>query len=153
MGTGCRIFLFDDNGSLQRLSMARLDRLLRFDRGESLPHFGGKRVRFARVFLETAERQILAITQIDYFLLSFDAKGRINRKDWERGMHLGLELLPPLPMINTPSKSWMLGIGLPRGVMNTSSSGGRVGKKRGQSWLPYSANEAVLLRKEEPWGL
>jgi hypothetical protein len=96
MGTGCRIFLFDDNDFLQRLSMARLDRLLRFDRGESLPHFGGKRVRFARVFLETAERQILAITHIDYFLLSFDAEGRINRKEWERGMRLGLELLPPL---------------------------------------------------------
>ena len=96
MGKGCRIFLFDDNDSLQRLSMARLDRLLRFDRGESLPHFGGKRVRFARVFLELVGRQVLAITHIDYFLILFDAKGQINRKEWERGMRLGLELLPPL---------------------------------------------------------
>lgn len=96
MGKGCRILLFDDNDSLQRLSMARLDRLLHFDRGESLPHFGGKRVRCARVFLEVAGRQVLAITHIDYFLLPFDAKGRINRKDWEKEMRLGLELLPPL---------------------------------------------------------
>jgi hypothetical protein len=96
MGTGCRILLFDDNESLQQLSMARLDRLLRFDRGESLPHFGGKRVRFARVFVETAGRQILAITHIDYFLLPFDSKGQINKKEWEKGMRLGLELLPSL---------------------------------------------------------
>ena len=96
MGTGCRIFLFDDNDSFQRLSMARLDRLLRFDRGESLPHFGGKRVRCARVFLELEGRQVLAITHIDYFLLPFDSKGQINKKEWEKGMRLGLELLPSL---------------------------------------------------------
>jgi len=96
MGTGCRIFLFDDNDSLQRLSMARLDRLLRFDRGESFLHFGGKRVRCARVFLELEGRQVLAITHIDYFLLPFDSKGQINKKEWEKGMRLGLELLPSL---------------------------------------------------------
>ena len=96
MGTGCRIFLFDDNDSLQQLSMARLDRLLRFERGESFPHFGGKRVRCARVFLELEGRQVLAITHIDYFLLPFDSKGQINKKEWEKGMRLGLELLPSL---------------------------------------------------------
>jgi len=96
MGKGCRILLLDDNDSLQRLSMTRLDRLLHFDRAESLPHFGRKRVRFARVFLETAGRQVLAITHIDYFLLPFDSKGQINKKEWERGLRLGLELLSPL---------------------------------------------------------
>ncbi|OGP69196.1 MAG: hypothetical protein A2169_06000 [Deltaproteobacteria bacterium RBG_13_47_9] len=96
MGTGCRVFLIDDNDSLHRMPIARLERLLHSDRRESLPHFGGKRVRFARVFLETAGRQVLAITHSDYFMLSFDVKGRINKKEWERGMRLGLELLPPL---------------------------------------------------------
>jgi hypothetical protein len=76
--------------------MARLDRLLRFERGESFPHFGGKRVRCVRVFLELAGRQVLAITHIDYFLLPFDSKGQINKKEWEKGMRLGLELLPSL---------------------------------------------------------
>jgi hypothetical protein len=31
MGIGCRVFLIDDNNSLQRISMARLERLLHFD--------------------------------------------------------------------------------------------------------------------------
>jgi len=32
MGIACRVFFLDDNDSLQRIPMARLDRLLHFDR-------------------------------------------------------------------------------------------------------------------------
>jgi hypothetical protein len=96
MGIGCRILLIDENDSFHRIPMSRLERLLHFDRGESLPHFGGKRVRFARVFLEVAGRQVLSIRNVDYFLLPFDAKGRINKREWEKGMRLGMDLLPPL---------------------------------------------------------
>jgi hypothetical protein len=39
---------------------------------------------------------VLSIRNIDYFLLPFDAKGRINKKDWEKGMRLAMDLLPPL---------------------------------------------------------
>ncbi len=48
------------------------------------------------VFLEVAGRQVLAIRNIDYFLLQFNDKGRIDKKEWEKGMRLGMELLPPL---------------------------------------------------------
>ena len=44
MGTGIRVFLVDEHDSLQRLSLARLERLLHFDRGESLPQYSGKRI-------------------------------------------------------------------------------------------------------------
>ena len=96
MGIGCRIFIVDEDDSLQRISMARLDRLVRFDSIESLRRYTHKRVRCARVFWEVAGRQVLAIRNIDYFILPFDAKGRINKKEWENGMRLGLELLPSL---------------------------------------------------------
>ena len=96
MGVGCRVFLIDDNDSLQRISMVRLTRLLHFDRRESLQQYAGKRVRCAMVFLEVAGRQVLAIRNIDYFLLQFNDKGRINKKEWEKGMRLGMDLLPPL---------------------------------------------------------
>lgn len=39
---------------------------------------------------------MLVIRNIDYFLLPFDPKGRINREEWGKGLRLGLELLPPL---------------------------------------------------------
>jgi len=96
MGVGCRVFLIDDNDSLQRLSMARLDRLLHFDRREILQQYAGKRVRCAMVFLEVAGRQVLAIRNIEYFLLQFNDKGRLDKKEWEKRMRLGMELLPSL---------------------------------------------------------
>ena len=96
MGTGIRVFLVDENDSLQRLSLARLDRLLHFDQRESLPQYAEKRIRCAMVFLQVAGSQVLAIRNVDYFWLPFDAKGRINRKEWEKGVRLGMDLLPPL---------------------------------------------------------
>jgi len=74
----------DDNDSLQRIPMARLDRLLHFDRRESLQQYAGKRVRCAMVFLEVAGRQVLSIRNADYFLLPFDDKGRIEKKEWRK---------------------------------------------------------------------
>ena len=94
MGIGLRIFLIDDNDTLRRLSVARLERLLRFDPGERLLQYAEKRIRCAMVILQVAGRKPLEIRQIDYFLLSFDAKGRIDKKEWEKGMRLGLELMP-----------------------------------------------------------
>lgn len=96
MGMSSRVFLVDDNDSLQRIPIATLNRLLHFNRVESLQQYAGKRVRCAMVFLEVAGRRVLAIKNIDYFLLSFDDKGRINKKEWEKGVRLGLDLLPSI---------------------------------------------------------
>jgi len=97
MGIGCRVFLVDDNDSLHRKPTARLDRLLHFDRVERLQQYAGKRVRCAMLFSEVEGRRVLAIRNIDYLWLSFDDKGRINKKEWEKGMRLGMELLPFIP--------------------------------------------------------
>jgi len=97
MGMSVRVFLVDDNDSLQRIPMTRLDRLLHFDRRENLQQYAGKRVRCAMAFSEVAGRRVLSIRNIDYFWLSFDDKGRINKKEWEKGMRLGMELLPSIP--------------------------------------------------------
>jgi len=95
MGIGCRVFLVDDD-CIQWISMARFDRLLHFDRVESLPLYAGKRVRFAMVFVDVAGRQVLAISHIDYFLIPLNVKGQIDKKEWEKRIRLGMELLPPL---------------------------------------------------------
>ena len=104
MGLGCRVFLIGDKDSLQRISMARLDRLLHFDRRESLQQYAGKRVRCAMVFLEVAGRQVRGIRNIDYFSLQFDDEGRIDKKEWEKGMRLGMELLPSILNEEHPKK-------------------------------------------------
>jgi hypothetical protein len=48
------------------------------------------------VFVEVARKQVLAIQGIQYSILTFDTKGRIDKKEWEKGMRLGMDLLPPL---------------------------------------------------------
>ncbi len=96
MGMSSRVFLVDDNDSLQRIPMATLNWLLLFDRVECLQQYAGKRVRCAMAFLEVAERRVLAIRNIDYFLLPFDDKGRIDKNGWEKGMRLGIDLLPSI---------------------------------------------------------
>jgi hypothetical protein len=48
------------------------------------------------VFLEVAGRQLQAIRNIECFLLQFDDKGRIDKKEWEKEMRLGMELLPSI---------------------------------------------------------
>ena len=94
MGIGCRVFLIDDNDTLQHISVARLTRLLGFGSKETFPQYAGKRVRCAMVVLEVIDRRPVAITHMDSFVIPFDPKGRINEKEWERGIRLAVELLP-----------------------------------------------------------
>ncbi len=54
------------------------------------------RVRCAMAFSEVAGRRVLAIRNIDYFWLSFNDKRRINKREWEKGMRFGMELLPSI---------------------------------------------------------
>ena len=81
-----------------------MTRLLHFDRRESLQQYAGKRVRCAMAFVEVSGRQVLAIRNIEYSLLHFDAKGRLNKKEWEKGLRLGMDLLPSIPDGEYPKK-------------------------------------------------
>jgi hypothetical protein len=94
VGMGSRLFLIDGDDSLQRFSVEKLGRLIRFEKGVALPRYAGKRIRCAMAVLEVAGRQVQTIRHIDYFLLPFDDKGRIDKKEWTRGVRLALEMLP-----------------------------------------------------------
>jgi hypothetical protein len=49
-------------------------------------------------------RQAVSVRNIDYFLLPFDAKGQINKKEWEKALRLGMELLPSILNEEHPKK-------------------------------------------------
>ena len=97
MGIGLRIFLIGDDDSIQRLSLARYERLLRRDPRERLARYVGKRVRYAMAILEVTDRRPVEIIRIQYSLFHFDSKGSIDAADQEREARLGLEMLPPVP--------------------------------------------------------
>ncbi len=96
MGIGLRVFLVNDDDSIQRLSLARYERLRRGDPGERLPQYAGRRVRYAMVILEVADRKPLEILRIQYSFLDFDPEGRIDPVDREKEARLAMEMLPPL---------------------------------------------------------
>jgi len=96
MGMGLRVFLVNDDDSLQRLSLARYERLRRREPEERLPKYAGRRVRYALVILEVADRTPLEILRIQYSFLHFDCEGRIDTAEQDREGKLAMEMVPPV---------------------------------------------------------
>jgi hypothetical protein len=95
MGIGLRIFFINEDESLQPLAMAKYNRLLRRDPKECLTRYAGKRVRYALVVVDLADRKPVEILQIQYAILKFDSEGRIDVNEQEREWLLAVEVLPP----------------------------------------------------------
>ncbi|MBW1692297.1 MAG: hypothetical protein JRI71_14490 [Deltaproteobacteria bacterium] len=96
MGIGLRIFLVNDDDSIQRLAVARYERLLKGDPRESLPQYANKRVRYASVALDLVNRKPVEVLYLHYGILWFDGKGRIDIEEQEKEWRLGVELMPSL---------------------------------------------------------
>jgi len=129
MGIGLRIFLVNDDDSLERLAVARYDRLLRRNLEERLPQYAGKRVRYALVAYEVENRKPVEILRIEYNYLSLGSM-RPNRK--RRGGWLSISS-PLCCRKKSLVKSLMLSTSLLKSVMTPSTGGGPVGNLRRQS--------------------
>ena len=83
MGLGYRVFIVNDDDSLQRISFAKYERLCREDTPEQLLQYAGQRVRCALVVLLIEERKPQSIVWIDCHRIPFNAKGQVDLKEWE----------------------------------------------------------------------
>lgn len=83
MGLSFRIFIIDDDDGLQRISLAKYERLFQEDSKERLPQYAGKRVRCALVVLLLEDRKPQSIAWIDCNRILFDTEGRMDLKEWE----------------------------------------------------------------------
>jgi hypothetical protein len=95
MGISLRIFFLTEDGSLKRFPLARWERLLRLERGESLPEYAGKRLRYAEVAVELEDRTPVAILRTAYSILSLDSEGRVDPKELAKEISLALETPSP----------------------------------------------------------
>jgi hypothetical protein len=102
MGIGLRIFLVNDDDSIQRLSVAKYERLLRGDPRESIPQYAGRRVRYALVAIDLVNRKPVDVIYLHYGILCFDVEGRIDEVAQEKEWRLGVELMAPLLPENHP---------------------------------------------------
>lgn len=96
MGVSLRIFLVNDDDSIKRFPLTRYERLMHRDPDECLPEYAGKRVRYAEVAVELADRKPISILRMLYFIMSFDSEGRIDASEQQKESRLAMELLLPL---------------------------------------------------------
>ena len=126
MGTGLRIFLLNDDDSLERLPLAKFERLRRGDPKESLPQYAGKRVRYALAVVEMENRRPVAIAMVQHSYLYIDSKGRIDPAvEGEKEATLAVNLVPPSP------KEGQIG-----GVINAHHRFARKHYERRYTWMP-----------------
>ena len=96
MGLGFRVFIVDDDYSLNRIPTTRFHRLFEADSDECLPQYSGKNKRCVIAILEVDGRKPLYVRHIDYIILNFDSKGRIDKDELERRKRMAVQSLPPL---------------------------------------------------------
>jgi len=102
MGVGLRIFIVNDDDSLERLSLKKYERLMQRAPDISFPQYAGKRVRYAEVTIEFENRKPVEILRMEYFIMHFDSKGRIDGTVRDDIMSLGVNLTPPIYFKNDP---------------------------------------------------
>jgi hypothetical protein len=78
MGLGTRIFIVNEDDSLERLSLKRYNRLIKGHLDERLLQFAGKRIRYALIVLEMKNRKPAEILMAEYSFLTFDSEGRLD---------------------------------------------------------------------------
>lgn len=96
MGISLRLFIVNDDDSLQRIAVAKYERLLDRDPKGRLPQYAGKRMRYALVFVHLEKRQPVEILRIQCSYLYFDSEGLIEADQIEKETKLAYEAIPSL---------------------------------------------------------
>ena len=82
MGLGFRVFIVNDDDSLQRISLAGYERLFREDSNERLVQYAGKQIRCALVVLHVENRKPQSIARIECNRIPLNARGEVDLKEW-----------------------------------------------------------------------
>ena len=94
MGVGLRIFIVNDDNSLKRLPLKTYEGLMKRDPDLSFPQYAGKRVRYVEVAIEFENRKPVNALRMQYFMMHFDSKGRIEAAVEDDLISLGANLVP-----------------------------------------------------------
>ena len=97
MGIGLRIFIVNDDDTVNRFPLTRYERLLEGDPKERLLQYAGQKIRFAEVAVEYFQREPIRIIRFVPFVLHFDSAGSIDIAEMERERRLAMEAHPFFP--------------------------------------------------------
>ena len=93
MGLSIRIFIVEDDGTINRLPLARYERLLKRDPDERLLEYTGKRVRYALIVVDLFNRRPIEIVKNEFGFLFFDDEGRLKVSELEKEESLAFDML------------------------------------------------------------
>ena len=133
MGLGLRLYIVNDDDSLVRIPWARYERMFKRDPKERFPRYAGQRERCVEVVLELENREPIAIRRINYFLIKFDAHGRVDASEQKREMMLALDLLS---FPDSPDE--------PRKVVNASHRFAKRRLEHSFKWMPSKTIESAI---------
>ena len=93
MGLSIRIFIVEDDDTINRLPLARYERLLKRDPDERFSKYAGKRVRYALIVVDLVNRRPIEVVRDEYAYLDFDDEGRLNVSKHEQKESLAFDML------------------------------------------------------------
>jgi hypothetical protein len=96
MGLSIRIFIVEDDDTINRLPLARYERLLKRDPDERLLEYAGKQVRYALNVVDLFNRRPIEIVKDEFGFLFFDDEGRLKVSELKKEESLAFDMLAPL---------------------------------------------------------
>ena len=78
MGLSIRVFIVEDDDTINRLPLARYERLLNRDPDERLSRYAGQRIRYALIVVNLVNRKPIEVVKDEYAYLDFDKEGRFK---------------------------------------------------------------------------
>ena len=84
MGLSIRVFIVEDDDSINRLPLAQYERLLKRDPNESLLKYAGRRVRYALIVVDLVNRRPIEIVRDEFAYLDFDKEGQLKIGNMEK---------------------------------------------------------------------
>ncbi len=96
MGLSTKIFIVNDDDTIEPFPLTRYERLLRRDPEFKIPKYAGRRIRYVSVVVDLKDRKPETILNIQYFYLAFDTKGRLDVDEREKKARLALDMQPPV---------------------------------------------------------
>ena len=95
MGIGIRIYIVEDDDSLERIPLTRYERMRRGVPGEGLPQYSGRRMRYIFALIEMINRKPVEIVRLSFSYLTFDSEGKLDRSEFATMARLSIDSLPP----------------------------------------------------------
>ena len=92
MGIGYRVYIFEEKGSIIRIPFTKYEKLWDQNPSVVFPQYAGKKIRCALISVRLKDRKPVSWV-MDFHMLTFNKKGRLDQKVLDEGSRLGMAAL------------------------------------------------------------